>query len=115
MQRSKVLAIDIDKTTSHLQPDTLAALRNLEDKISFRTLSGLKGAINTINMLLRFNEHILEGRSIDVRAYDNAKDVLTAYVEKLESHVSSVEIMEKRIVATIGSVCLFHGRRSHRF
>lgn len=55
-------------------------------------------------MLLRLNEQIRQDVSIDVSAYGNAKNVLTAYVEKLESHVSSVEMMEKRIVATIGSV-----------
>ncbi|GAB7347543.1 hypothetical protein MBLNU459_g4435t2 [Dothideomycetes sp. NU459] len=102
--RERVLAIDLERAQSHLQPDTLATLRNLEDKISFRTLSGLKGAINTINMLLEFNERLLKDNSIEMREYENAGNVLTAYVEKMESHVSSVEVMEKRIVATIGSL-----------
>ncbi|KAF1349799.1 hypothetical protein BDV97DRAFT_175555 [Delphinella strobiligena] len=102
--RQKVLAIDIHRSHSVLNIDTLATLRNLEDKISFRTLGGLKGTIDTIDTLLDLSQRLFKDKCIEDQSFDNCKGTLITYRDRMQSHIGSVEIMEKRIVATIASL-----------
>ena len=103
-QRQKVLAISIENDHPVLKANTLATLRALEDKIIFRTLGGLKTALKIVHALDTLNERIYVDSHVEPEAFNKMKDSLNNFSETLQGHTQSVEIMEKRLTATISSV-----------
>ncbi|OCL11296.1 hypothetical protein AOQ84DRAFT_374132 [Glonium stellatum] len=103
--REKILMFDVSRDVNYnLSPDTLKKLRSLEDKVSFRTTACLQGAIRTVRALKD---------TYDVRPMDGFKrdsdskkmySSLSAILNRLKGHLASVEIMQKRIGATIGLI-----------
>lgn len=101
--REKILAFDVSRDVNYnLSPDTLKELRNLEDKVSFRTSACLRGAIRTVGALKTLYEaHTVDGFTRDSGS-KKMYSSLSAMLNRLEGHLASVEIMQKRIGATIG-------------
>ncbi|KAL2035133.1 hypothetical protein VTO58DRAFT_101050 [Aureobasidium pullulans] len=101
--RQKVLAISIENDHPVLKANTLATLRALEDKIIFRTLGGLKTALKIVHALDTLNERIYVDSHVEPEAFNKMKESLNNFSETLQGHTQSVEIMEKRLTATISS------------
>jgi hypothetical protein len=105
VQREKVVAIDISERADYnLKPETLKTLRILEDKVLFRTAASVRASITTVRALKGLNETLDQLDEGEKRIYKNMDNTLSAYLDRLESHLNSVNIMEKRIGATIGLV-----------
>lgn len=72
----------------------------------FRALGGLESAINIIECLLDFNSNLHQDRSVDEPAFRGMQHTLCNHLKAMNGHKKSVEVMEKRIKATIGNVSL---------
>lgn len=99
-----MLVVNIESDHPVLDASTLSTLRTLEDKIRFRTLGGLKTTIRIVNALSEYNDRLYRGSDVDERVFNDSRDSLCVFLETLKGHVQSVEVMEKRIDATISSV-----------
>lgn len=91
-----------------LKAEMLQHLRNLEDKVVLRTLGSIRSSISVVELLAEVNRK-LKAANVDLSEQSAKMDQhLSAYLNRLRSHLSNAEILEKRVQATIGLVSTSH-------
>lgn len=98
--RDKVQVVNVEE--GPLKAEMLQHLRNLEDKVVLRTLGSIRSSISIVELLAEVNRK-LKAANVDLSEQSAKMDQhLSAYLNRLRSHLSNAEILEKRVQATIG-------------
>lgn len=89
---------------SHFKPEELQSLRNLEDKVVFRALSGLRSSIVLVNTLLELNRGIPSNNPAVLDRSSHIERQLVLILHRLEAHVNAAGILSQKIQAALGLV-----------
>lgn len=89
---------------SHFKPEELKSLRNLEDKVVFRALSGLRSSMVLVNTLLELNRGIPSNNSAILDKSSHVEQQLILILHRLEAHVNAAGILSQKIQAALGLV-----------
>lgn len=97
------MTVDVTRPVQcQLRPDMLQTLRNLQDKVMFRTCASLRGSIKIVGLLVELNEKL--SAKYGTESAELMQQELLAYGNRLGSHLSNAEGLNERIEATIGLV-----------